>query len=58
MQHEPKGRLLGQRGDGELFSTRKIERVHRRRYTSRGKVRADVFDSSTSTIRGVDTQRN
>ena len=44
MQHEPKGKLLGQRDDGKFFVPLKKDRIHLEEYATRVVARASVFD--------------
>jgi putative transposase len=44
VQPEPLGQRLGQRGDEELLSSLKVERVAGKVYGTRDQARANVFD--------------
>ena len=44
LQHEPVGNVSDNAIMERFFSTLKIERCHRRRYTSRNEARTDFFD--------------
>jgi len=44
LQHEPKGRLLGQCGRREFFHTLKSERVHHQNYQDQEEAKKDLFE--------------
>lgn len=45
--HKPQGRLLGQRPQGEIFHTLKIERVHHRVYATRDQARQNLVRNTS-----------